>query len=84
MMKYALFDFSMEKSCEVGESRRIKREDPKTFDNGIWEMDKEVMVAWPREFSKLSRKIIKTSIDPDSIETTTCLAKVLRFSGEFI
>lgn len=83
-MKYALFEFTTEMSCEVGETRWIKREDPTTFDNRNWEMDKEVMVAWPCEFSKVSRKTIKTSIDPDSVETTTCLDKVLRFSGKRI
>ena len=36
-MKYALFEFTTEKSCEVG--------DPTTFDNRNWEMDKEVMVV---------------------------------------
>ena len=44
--------------------------------------EKEVMVAWPHEFAKVSKKIVKGSIDPASVLTTTCVAKVIKFSGK--
>ena len=83
-MKYALFEFVTEKSCEIGETRWIMREDAEKFENNCWDWDKEVMVAWPRKFSKVHKKIIKGSIDPLSLTTTTCVAKVLKFSGKCI
>lgn len=82
-MKYALFEFVAEKTCEVGETAWIVREDPNTF-NDAWNSEKEIMVAWPCEYSKLSKKIIKSSIDPGAVVTTTCVAKVIKFSGKFI
>ena len=84
MMKYALFEFVNEKSCEIGETRWIVREDSNKFDNDTWDWKKTVIVEWPREFSKLHKKIIKNSIDPSSIATTSCVAKILRFSGESV
>ena len=83
-MKYALFEFENEKSCEIGETRWIVREDMKNFDNDNWDWAKSVIVAWPREFSKVNKKIIKNSIDPSSIETTSCVAKTLQFSGKCV
>lgn len=82
-MKYALFEFVIEKSFEIGESRWILREDPDTFNNDCWDSSKEVMVAWPHEFSKVSKKIIKSSIDPNSVENITCIAKVIKFSDHY-
>ena len=82
-MKYALFEFINEKSCEIGETRWIVREDHATFENTSWDTEKEIMVTWPTEFNKLSKKIIKSSIDPSSVSTTTFVAKVLKFSGKF-
>ena len=32
-MKYALFEFVTEKSCEIGETRWIMREDAEKFEN---------------------------------------------------
>ena len=81
-MKYALFEFVNEKSCEIGETRWITRENPKDFDNKSWDSDREVMVSWPTEFTKVSKKIVKGSIDPLTVPTTTCVAKVLKFSGK--
>jgi hypothetical protein len=81
-MKYALFEFVNEKSCEIGEAQWISREDPDTFENIDWDTEKEVILVWPNEFSKLSKKIIKGSIDLSSISTTTYVAKVLKFSGK--
>lgn len=81
-MKYALFEFANEMSCEVGETRWILRENPNKFDNDAWDWEKEVMVSWPREFSKVHKKIMKGSIDPSSIQTKTYLAKILHFSGK--
>ncbi len=49
-----------------------------------WDWAKSVIVAWPREFSKVNKKIIKNSIDPSSIETTSCVAKILQFSGKCV
>lgn len=83
-MKYALFEFSNEKSCEIGETRWIVREDPKSLKNDGWDTDKEVMVAWPTEFAKISKKIVKSSIDPLLVSTVTCVAKVLKFSGKCV
>ena len=81
-MKYALFEFVDEKSCEIGETRWIRHEDATTFENVGWNREKEVMVAWPHEFAKVSKKIVKGSIDPMSVPTTTCVAKVIIFSGK--
>ena len=80
-MKYALFAFGTDKSCEIGETRWITREDPETFTNTEWDPKKEVIVLWPND-SKLSKKIIKSSIDPLNVQTTTYVAKVLKFSGK--
>ena len=52
-MKYALFEFVNEKACEIGETRWITREDPESFDNTSWDTEREVMVAWPIEFTKV-------------------------------
>lgn len=81
-MKYAFFEFVTEKSCEVGETRWILREDPAGFKNIGWDTEKEVMVTWPTKFNKLSKKIVKGSIDPSTVTTTTCVARVLKFSGK--
>lgn len=51
-MKYALFEFvSEELAVEIGETRWIIRDDPKKFENESWDWQKEVMVAWPKEFT---------------------------------
>lgn len=42
------------------------------------------MVAWPNDFAKIHKRIVKNSIDPKSLPTTTCVAKVIQFSGKFI
>ena len=81
-MKYALFEFVNEKACEIGETRWITREDPETFQNSSWDVEKEIIVAWPTEFSKVSKKIVKGSIEPLKVSTTTCVARVLKFSGK--
>ena len=81
-MKYAFCEFVSEKLCEVGETRWIMREDPEGFKNIGWDNEKEVLVAWPKEFHKISKKIEKGSIDPSTITTTTCVARVLKFSGK--
>jgi hypothetical protein len=81
-MKYALFEFANEKACEVGETRWILRENPDTFKNDSWDCEKEVMVAWPSEFPKIHKKIIKGTLDPSALETKTCVAKVRKFSGK--
>ena len=82
-MKYACFEFVSEKSCEVGETRWIMREDPEGFKNIGWDAEKEVMVAWPTKFHKVSKKIVKGSIDPSMVTKTTCVARVLKFSGKY-
>ncbi len=81
-MKYALFEFANEKACEVGETRWILRENLDTFKNVGWDCNKDVMVAWPKEFAKIHKRIIKGSLDPSALETKTCVAKVLKFSGK--
>ena len=82
-MKYALFEFVSETLVEIGETRWIIREDPKKFENDCWDWEKEVMVAWPKEFTKIHKRIVKSSIDPKSLSTTTCVAKVIQFSGKY-
>ena len=81
-MKFAVFEFNKDKSCEVGESRWILQEDPSRFNNEKWDSNKMVMVAWPCGFTDLSRRIMKSSVNPEKVETETCVAKVIRFSGE--
>ena len=84
-MKYAVFEFVSGKdvpTCEVGETRWIVREDRNAFDNNLWDFDKEVMVLWPTDCTNLSKKIMKSSLDPTIIETTTCVAKIVTFNGE--
>ena len=81
-MKYALFEF-MGETCvvEIGETRWILR-DQKKFEHDSWDWQKEVMVAWPNDFAKIHKRIVKNSIDPKSLPTTTCVAKVIQFSGK--
>ena len=83
-MKYALFEFVNEKSCEVGETRWITKQDSEKFDNDSWDCKKTVIVAWPRDFSKIYKKMIKQSIDPELIPTTSCVARVLQFRGKYV
>lgn len=40
------------------------------------------MVAWPNDFAKIHKRIVKNTIDPKSFPTTTCVAKVIQFSGK--
>ena len=83
-MKYALFEFTSEKSCEIGETRWIDtREDRDTFKNDSWNSDKEVMVAWPTDIINLSKKIVRGSIDPDAVQTKTFVAKIVIFDGKY-
>ena len=83
-MKYALFEFATEKTCEVGETSWIMREDPDTFTDTLWDFEREVLVKWPSDMAKISKRIIKSSIDISTVETSTCVGKVIRFSGKFI
>ena len=55
-MKYALFEFTNEKACKVGETRWILRENQDTFKNVGWDDEKDVMVAWPYNFAKIHKK----------------------------
>ena len=54
------------------------------FENDSWDWHKKVMVAWPNDFAKIHKRIVKNRIDPKSLPTTTCVAKVIQFSGKFI
>ena len=84
-MKYAVFEFVSGKgavTCEVGETRWIVREDEDMFNAALWDFEKDVMVLWPSDCSNLSKKIMKSSIDPETVETTTCVAKIVAFSGK--
>ena len=84
-MKYALFEFVVETwVVEIGETRWILPEDPKKIENDSFDWQKEVMVAWPNDFAKIHKRIVKNSIDSKSLPTTTCVAKVIQFSGKFI
>ena len=40
------------------------------------------MVAWPDKFKKVSKKIVKGSIDPKLVPTKTFVTRVLKFSGK--
>ena len=84
-MKYAVFEFVSDPvpTCEVGETAWIIREDPNLFDNESWDFDREVMVAWPCNYKKVAKKIVKSSVDPASISTKRCVAKVVKFNGTF-
>lgn len=79
-MKYALYEFIEERSCEIGESRWIVKENEDSFNNNNWISNKVVLVKWPTEFS--SKKIIKSTIDPEVVETTTFAAKVIKFGSK--
>ena len=68
----------------LGKCAWILREGPKKFENDSWDWQKEVMVAWPNDFAKIHKRIVKNSIDPKLLPTTTCVAKVIQFSGKFI
>ena len=83
-MKFALFEFEKGKSCEVGESRWIIQEDTNKFDNENWEPGKKAMVEWPCGITDLSRRIQKSSINPQNVETEMCVAKIIRFSGGYM
>ena len=74
-MKYALFEFPLDESCEIGQTIWITREDPSEFSDDLWDKEKEVMVKWPCDYSRLSKKIVKASIDPLSVVQRPVLPK---------
>ena len=82
-MKFALFEFSEEKSCEVGETRWIVGEDSACFNNDKWLFNKEVMVRWPScDSSRILKRIAKSSADIEDGKATTYSAKIVKFSGK--
>lgn len=77
-MKFALFDFVDEGSCEIGESSWIVGEDPKLLDNDKWISNKIIVVKWPKDYKRL----MKSSTDINSVEGKSYAAMVIKFSGK--
>ena len=73
----------VDKSSEVGESAWMVREDQSTFNNDMWDFDRDVLVTWPCD-TKVIKKIVKSTVDPHAVKTTCCVARVIEFSGKFL
>ena len=83
-MKYALFDFTDDKSCAVGEARWIVDEDSSQLNNNQWVFHKEVLVDWPCDYQRLLKKITKGSVDVSQVKSKRWAAKVVKFSGKIL
>ena len=84
-MKFALFEFCQDNSCEVGSSKWILNEDETDFNNEVWLSNKQVLVDWPlltKDYSKWAKKSGKFALD-STCETKTYAARVLKFNGKF-
>lgn len=84
MMKFALYEFCEDNSCDVGESKWMIDEDDSSFNNNDWVVRKEVLVRWPvqpKDYSKWANKQGKVSLDI-SCSTKPYAAKVLKFHGK--
>lgn len=85
MMKFVLYEFCEDNSCDVGESRWMVDEDEFSFINNDWVMRKEVIVCWPvqpKDYSKWANKRGKFLLHLGCI-TKPYAAKVLKFHGKF-
>ena len=80
-MKLAIFEFE-DKTCEIGETSWILHEDEGNLNNEDWQLSREVIVKWPKDFGKVSRKIGKTSVDIEEIDSILCTAHIIAFSGK--
>ena len=81
-MEFAIFDFT-DKSCAVGQTSWIVGEEKQNFTNDLWNSSTEVVVKWPKEFSKILRKLGKTSIDIKEISSILCTATIVKFDGTY-
>lgn len=81
-MKFAIFEFD-DTACEVGETSWIVNEDTDKFTNKLWSPSTEVVVKWPKDFGKISRKLGKTPINIDEMSSILCTATIAKFNGEY-
>jgi hypothetical protein len=84
MMKFAMYEFCEDSSCDVGESHWMVGEDDSSFNNNDWVMKKEVLVRWPvqpKDYSKWANKHGKFPLDL-GCTTKTYVARVLKFHGK--
>ena len=86
-MKYPVFEFIEDKSCEVGETSWISGEDNDTFTNDEWFFNKEIVFQWPKSkdatrFMKSRSKNIPVVIN--KFDTKRHTAKVVKFGGRCI
>ena len=81
-MKFAIFEFS-DRTCEIGETSWIVGEDKQNFTNELWTPSTEVVVKWPKEFAKISRKLGKLSIDIKEISSSPHTATIVKFGGKY-
>ena len=83
-MKFALYEFCEDSSCDLGESHWMVGEDDSSFNNDDWVMKKEVLVRWPvqpKDYSKWANKHGKLPLDLGCI-TKTYAARMLKFHGK--
>ena len=84
-MKYAVFEFVEDKSCEIGLTSWISGEDDEMFTNDKWFFNKEIMLEWPNESTRILKRLAKnTPIDLKQLDTTMYPAKVVKFGGKYI
>lgn len=82
-MKWAIFEFD-DNTCEVGETSWIVNEDKEKFTNDLWLSSTEIIVKWPKDFSKVSRKLGKTPVNMNVVASILCTATIVKFSGKDI
>ena len=83
-MKYALFNFFVDNSCALGETRWILDEESSQLNNNKWIFHKEVIVDWPCDYQRYLKKIMKGSVDISQVESKKWAAKIVKFSGKIL
>ena len=81
-MQYAVFEFVEDKSCAVGETRWISGEDNDKLTNEKWFFNKEILLRWPCDSTRILKRLGKTPIDLE-VETKMYSAKIVKLSGKF-
>ena len=80
-MKWAVFEFN-DRSCEFGQTSWIQGEDAESFDNETWFFSKEIIVKWPKDFTKAARKMQRNiDVDINDIENERHPAKIVKLGG---
>ena len=80
-MKWAIFEFD-DSSCEFGPMSWIQGEDPDNFDNDAWFFSREIIVKWPKDFTKAAKKMQRNlDVDIEAVEYERYSATIVKFGG---